>query len=107
MNPILFRELIEATTIDDIAETYKPIVDIVGIEKFVKLSEYAMGSELYFPKADSIIAPARNRRIIEEYTGYNHTELAEKYNLTTKTIAKILKDVPHPDQLNIFDWMGK
>ena len=99
----LTRSLIEETTLEDVSETYRPIVEIIGIEKFIELSEYAKGDELYFPKTESIIAPARNRRIKKEWNGYNSKELAKKYNLTTKQIAKILKDEPMIGQLTVFD----
>ena len=62
----LTRALIEETTLEDISESYRPVVDIIGIEKFIELSEYAKGDELYFPKTENIIAPARNRRIKQD-----------------------------------------
>lgn len=99
----LTRQLIGETTIDDIADSYRPVVDIIGIEKFIELGEYAKGDELYFPKLENIIAPARNRRIREEWNGYNSKELAEKYNLTVKQIGNILKDEPLVGQMSIFD----
>ena len=61
------------------------------------------GSELYFPKTENIIAPARNRRIKKEWNGYNSKQLAEKYNLTTKQIGNILKDEPMIGQMSLFD----
>lgn len=39
----LTRALIEETTLEDISESYRPVVDIIGIEKFIELSEYAKG----------------------------------------------------------------
>ena len=81
----LTRALIEETTLEDISESYRPVVDIIGIEKFIELSEYAKGDELYFPKTE------------------NSKELAEKYNLTTKQIGNILKDEPMIGQMSIFD----
>ena len=41
----LTRALIEETTLEDISESYRPVVDIIGIEKFIELSEYAKGDE--------------------------------------------------------------
>ena len=99
----LERALIGETTLEDIAESYRPVVQIIGIEKFIGLSEYAKGDELYFPKKENIIAPARNRRIRKEWNGYNLKELAEKYNLTTKQIGNIVKDEPLIGQINLFD----
>ena len=87
----LTLELIAETTLEDISENYRPVVEIIGIEKFIELSDYAKGDELYFPKVENVIAPARNRRIKKEWDGYNSKELAEKYNLTLKQIGNIVK----------------
>ena len=73
----LTLELIAETTLEDISENYRPVVEIIGIEKFIELSDYAKGDELYFPKVENVIAPARNRRIKKEWDGYNSKELAE------------------------------
>lgn len=102
MDGALKKQLIEETSVDDIADSYRPIVDIIGIQLFIELSEYAKGDELYFPKTENIIAAARNRRIKNEYTGYNEKDLAVKYELTIKQISNILKNVPHPSQINLF-----
>ncbi len=67
------------------------MVDIIGLRSSLSLVSYAKGDELYFPKTENIIAPARNRRIKKEWNGYNSKELAEKYNLTTKQIGNILR----------------
>lgn len=33
----LTRALIDETTLDDISESYRPVVEIIGIEKFIEL----------------------------------------------------------------------
>ncbi len=103
----LTLELIAETTLEDISENYRPVVEIIGIEKFIELSDYAKGDELYFPKVENVIAPARNRRIKKEWDGYNSKELAEKYNLTLKQIGNILKGEPMVGRLSIFDIQGQ
>lgn len=100
------EQLVLETNLEDIAETYKPVVEIIGIDKFVELAEYAQGDELYFPKPESILTPARNRRIEKEYNGYNLKELAAKYDLTIKQVAYILRNVPHPGQMDIFEFIS-
>ena len=107
MKDELLNELIADTTIEDVPERYQGIVEIVGIEKFVELSNYAMGDELYFPKVENIVSAARNRRIKAEYrSGSSDKELAERYNLTTKQIWNILKREPLRGQMSIEDWIG-
>lgn len=103
MDRKLLKELVKETRLEDISENYRPVVEIVGLEAFIELSEHAQGDEIYIPKAESIVAPARNRRIRKEYDGYNIRDLADKYDLTTKQIANILKDAPYPGQMSIFD----
>ena len=69
------------------------------------LSNYARGDELYFPKVENVVSPARNRRIKKEFNGYNGKELADKYNLTVKQIQNIMKDEPPVGQMSIEEWM--
>ena len=104
MKAELLKELIEETEMNDIAERYQNVAAIIGIEKFVQLADYARGDEIYFPKAENIIAPARNRRIKAEY---NSKELAEKYDLTIRQIENVLKDEPIIGQYDIFDYLSK
>jgi Mor family transcriptional regulator len=106
MNEKLLMELIEETTLEDIGERYREIVEIIGIRKFVLLSNYSRGDELYFPKVENVVGPARNRRIKKEYNGYNTKELAEKYNLTVKQIMNVLKDEPPAGQMSLEDFLG-
>ncbi len=106
MKEELLNELVSETRMEDIAERYQEIVKIVGIANFVKLSNYARGDEIYFPKVESVVSPARNRRIKKEFNGSNDKELAEKYNLTLKQIWNILKDEPPAGQMSLDEWLG-
>lgn len=101
----LEQELIADTTMEDIAERYRPVVEIVGIEKYIEISRYAMGDEVYFPKPETLLAPARNRRIRKEYNGFNAKELAQRYNLTLPQIHAILKDEPIPGQMSLTEFL--
>lgn len=106
MDEVLLNELIEDTTMEDIGERYRKIVEIVGIRKFILLSNYARGDELYFPKVENVIGPARNRRIKKEFNGYNGKELADRYNLTVKQIQKIIRDELPVGQISLEEWLG-
>ena len=52
---------------------------------------------------DSSLSGKASTEGVKEYV----KQLAEKYELTTKQIGFILRDVPVPGQLDIFDWLGK
>lgn len=106
MKEELLNELVSETRMEDISERYQEIVKIVGIANFVKLSNYARGDEIYFPKVESVVSPARNRRIKKEFNGSNDKELAEKYNLTLKQIWNILKDEPPIGQMTLDEMLG-
>lgn len=106
MDEKLLNELVQETSIEDVSERYREIVEIVGVEKFVQLSSYAHGQEIYFPKVESVIASARNRRIKKEFNGYNYKELAKKYNVTVQHIWRILKDEPPIGQMSLEDMLN-
>lgn len=76
----------------DVPEAYQPVVSLIGLEGFLKLCQYAMGDDLYFPKIDTMIRHARNRLIREEYNGYNAKELSKKYGITFNQMKSLVKD---------------
>ena len=85
----------------DIPETYQPIVSMIGVDALIKLCQYSMGNEIYFPMAETILRKTRNRMMIQEYTGYNIKDLSKKYGLTIKQVQNIIKsparDLDIPD----------
>lgn len=99
----LRKELIDDLSIDDISDQYVPIVELIGIENFIKISEYIHGERYYFPKPESILIPARNRKIRIEYDGYNKAELAVRFDLTQTHISNIVRETI-PGQMSFEDW---
>ena len=89
-------ELIADTTLEDVGESCRPLVELIGLENVLKLSAYSMGDKIYFPKVERLIAPARNRRIRKEYNGFNIKELAilSRSRFLTMTVLKIPKKTP-------------
>lgn len=106
MDKELLNELIKETRMEDISDRYLNIVEIIGIQKFVELSDYAKGNEIYLPKAEKVVIPARNRRIKKEFDGFNEKELAERYGLTVPQIYNILKDAPPVGQISMEEWIN-
>ena len=49
MKEELLNELVSETRMEDISERYREIAKLIGIDNFVKLSNYARGDEIYFP----------------------------------------------------------
>ncbi len=87
------KELMAELSIDDIPDCHRPLVELIGLEKFILLCDYAKGDHLYFPQTDRILIPVRNRKIRKEYDGYNKRELARKYNLTIAQIKNITREM--------------
>lgn len=85
------NELFKDVNLTDLPENYQPVAKLIGIDNFVKLCQYAMGDELYFPKPESIFRKTRNRSIIREYNGHNIAELSQKHNITQNTVRKVIK----------------
>lgn len=83
--------LLENVDLLDIPDTYQPVISLIGLDNFLKLCKYAMGDDLYFPMPESVLRKTRQRLIIQEYNGYNLSELSKKYNLTKKQIKNIVK----------------
>ena len=82
----LMEELEADTTLEDIAEPYRLVVEMIGLKNVLKLSRYFMGDKIYLPKAERILAPARNRRIRREYNGRNAKELAKEYDRLSRNL---------------------
>lgn len=104
MKPELLKELIEYTALEDIPVKYRNIAEITGVKQYLNLCSYAVGDEIYFPKLESMLIPARNRKIRDEYDGWNVKQLAEKYDLTAQQIRAILKGIPTPEQIDLFTY---
>ena len=47
MKEELLNELVSETRMEDISERYREIAKLIGIDNFVKLSNYARGDEIY------------------------------------------------------------
>lgn len=102
MNKKIEEELLADTSIDDLLETIQPIAEIIGIEKLLEVSHYTNGTEIYIPPPSSILKKARNRKIKEEYNGYNSKEISKKYEISEEQVRKIIRGYD-PAQMDIFE----
>ncbi len=65
----------------------------VKAEKIVyDICEEIGGIQFYLPKSNSIKIHQRNEQIYSEFNGFNHKQLAQKYDLTEQGIYKIIKE---------------
>ena len=85
------EEWINELTLDLVPEGIcQEIAEEIGIENMLKLCTQFGGSTLYMPKRDSVIRELRNRRICEEFNGYNKKELCKKYQVSGRWIDEII-----------------
>jgi len=100
---VLLDGWIKDLTVDMIPEgPYRDIADTIGVANFIKLAEFVGGSTIYIPKADSFLRPARDLNIKKEFNGYNHSDLAKKYNLSERWIREICGEGHLEGQITLF-----
>jgi Mor family transcriptional regulator len=68
----------------------KNIIELIGLEAYIKLAEAYGGTLLYITKLDGIIRESRNREICGDFDGYNYRHLALKYNLSEQQVRLIV-----------------
>lgn len=97
------EDWIKDLTLDMIPEPYKQVADVIGVENFIKLARTIGGSTIYIPKSDSFLRPVRDLNIKKDFNGYNHLELARKYNLSERWILEICGEGSIEGQISLFD----
>lgn len=106
MNKKTQKELLKELRQEDLTETVQMIAKIIGKEKLLELSYYVNGTEIYIPPPDTLLKNPRNRKLREEYNGYNAKELAKKYDLTEDYVKKLMRTFD-PKQMSIFECFDK
>ncbi|MEG1410754.1 MAG: Mor transcription activator family protein [Terrisporobacter sp.] len=76
--------------ISDLPPQFENIANRLGIEKAKWLFKEFGGTSVYFPTEKMIYKDARDREIVSEYNGFNHKELAAKYNMSESYIRYII-----------------
>ena len=97
-------KLAEGLTLEMLPEgLYRMIAEAIGTDNFYKLAEVVGGTTVYIPKPESVTRPVRDARIKEEFNGYNHPELAKKYNVTERGVRQLCGDGKLEGQLDLLD----
>jgi Mor family transcriptional regulator len=78
--------------LNELPSPYDFLIELVGIEKTVKIAEEFGGENVYFRKLDTLVRDQKNTYIAKEFNGHNHRELAKKYNVTPAWIAQLVKN---------------
>ena len=73
--------MLELLSINDIPDSIKDVVEVIGIDAFKGLVKNAGGSNLYIPNESNLVKPIRNRKIKEEFNG-NYRDISIKYGIS-------------------------
>ena len=76
--------------ISDLPPQFENIAIELGIDKVKALFKEFGGTSVYFHTEKMIYKDARDREIVSEYNGFNHKELAAKYNMSESYIRAII-----------------
>lgn len=97
-------ELAKELTVSAMPEgLYKQIAETIGAENFYKLAALIGGTTIYVPKPESLLRPLRDAHIKEEFNGYNHEDLAKKYNVTVRWVRELCGQGALEGQIDWFD----
>ena len=75
---------------DDIPCEYRDIVDTLGMDVFLALTDLCGGQSLYIPKPESLRRDGRDREIRARFNGGNYRALAAQFGLSERQIRKII-----------------
>lgn len=84
------RENVGREDLRELSPALMQVVDIISLEQFVDLCYAIGGLSIYVPKFESIVAAARDRLILKEFSGYNYSELAMKYSISEVWVRQIV-----------------
>lgn len=102
------RERLMSTVLLEDLTNLQPLIKrtiaIIGLDAFVQLCFEIGGVPLYLPKIESVLAKARDRVIIQEFTGYNYSDLALRYGVTEAWVRRLIsKEKSEDNAISLFD----
>ena len=81
--------MLEHLSINDIPDSIKDVVEVIGIDAFKGLVKIAGGSNLYIPNESNLAKPIRNRKIKEEFNG-SYRDISIKYGISEVQVRNIV-----------------
>lgn len=68
---------------------YRRIAAAIGIENLIRLANAVGGATVYIQKPEALLRPVRDAHIKAEFNGWNHIELARKYDVTERWVRQL------------------
>lgn len=75
---------------EDVPESLKDVLHVVGMEKFIELIKVVGGTSVYFPSENNMLRSVRNRKIVEIFDG-DYKCISRKYGISEVQARKILR----------------
>jgi Mor family transcriptional regulator len=98
------EKMINSLALDDLEGAAYDLAEVVGIEAFRELVRVYGGGQLYIPLEREVCRPQRDIAIRRAYNGRNVRQLARRYELTDRTVQRIVECVHTiPGQLRFDD----
>ncbi len=102
-------DFLDDLVLEDLSGDQYDLAECIGLEAYIKLVRTFAGLPITIPMPNSINKNTRNRKIIEEFNGYNAKKLAKKYRLSKRRINELtagklkeMKEAPIDGQLKMF-----
>lgn len=97
--------LLDQLQLEHLDGDQRRMAEAIGIEAYKTLVGMYAGCMVYIPTVDKLTIKVRDNLIKEEYTGYNHRELAIKYGISEQWVRVIVgAAIPPVDgQVSLFD----
>ncbi len=83
---------------------WREVAEQIGVDNMFKVLDIIGGATVYIPKPDTVIKPVRDAQMKKEFNGYNHMELAKRYNLAERTVREICGAGNLKGQLSMFSY---
>lgn len=100
----------EKIRIEELKEQHREYAEVIGVENLIRLSEAYGGTAIYIPKMDDLLKSQKYAAIIQEFNGSNVRHLARKYNVSERTVYRLVSGLlkaerlkPMEGQTSLFD----
>lgn len=77
---------------EDIPYYLHNMVEIIGMDKFIEISKFYGGANVYIPVHHKVVMGERNREIKRLYNGNNIDKLRVKFGMTKQQLRKVIQD---------------
>lgn len=97
------EDIAQELTIDMIPDgIWKAVAEEIGPVNLIKVLTLFNGADVYIPKPDRYLLPARKKLVRKEFNGYNHEALGRKYGFATAYVKRLCGPGELAEQYSMF-----